>query len=153
MIGVIGHEQRMEATTISAHSDLAKELRLKGDKYGAHVLITHRVYEQIPGFEDYYHVRYLGNIYLSATNSYERVYDVYDGDSEEEFYFKQRTKELFEQGVGLFVAKKFYEARLVFVEVLKQHRKDKAAKEYLYRCDKYYKLAVDEDVETVIEKF
>ncbi len=153
MIGVIGHEQRMEATTISAHSDLAKELRLKGDKYGAHVLITHRVYEQIPGFEDYYHARYLGNIYLSATNSYERVYDVYDGDSEEEFYFKQRTKELFEQGVGLFVAKKFYDARLVFVEVLKQHRKDKAAKEYLYRCDKYYKLAVDEDVETVIEKF
>ncbi len=143
----------MEATTISAHSDLAKELRLKGDKYGAHILITHLVYEQIADFEEHYHARYLGNIYLAKNNTYERVYDVYEGDAEEEFYGKDLTKSLFEKGVDLFVAKKFYEARLVFVEVLKQHRKDKAAKEYLYRCDKYYKLADMEDLETVIEKF
>lgn len=153
MIGVIGHEQRMEVTTISAHSDLAKALRLKGDKYGAHILITHLVYQQIPDFEEHYHARYLGNIYLAADNSYERIYDVYDGDSEEDFYCKEQTRQLFEQGVGLFVARKFYEARLVFVEVLKQYRKDKAAKEYLYRCDKYYKLAAEEEIETVIEKF
>lgn len=153
MIGVIGHEQRMEATAISAHSDLAKTLRLRGDKYGAHILITHLVYEQIPDFEEHYHARYLGNIYLSADHTYERVYDVYDGDPEEEFYYKELTKELFEKGVGLFVARKFYEARLVFVEVLKQHRKDKAAKEYLYRCDRYYKMADEEEKETVIEKF
>ena len=153
MIGVIGHEQRMEATAISAHCDLAKTLRLKGDKYGAHILITHLVYEQIPDFEEHYHARYLGNIYLSANHTYERIYDVYDGDSEEEFYYKDLTKELFEKGVGLFVARKFYEARLVFVEVLKQHRKDKAAKEYLYRCDRYYKMAEEEEKETVIEKF
>ena len=153
MIGVVGHEQRMEATAISAHSDLAKTLRLRGDQYGAHILITHLVYEQIPGFEEHYHARYLGNIYLTAKDTYERVYDVYDGDSEEEFYNKERTKQLFERGVGLFVAKKFYEARLVFVEVLKQYRKDKAAKEYLYRCDQYYKLTKEEDVETVIETF
>ena len=55
--------------------------------------------------------------------------------------------------MGLFVARKFYEARLVFVEVLKRYRKDKAAKEYLYRCDRYYKMAEDEEKETVIEKF
>lgn len=153
MIGVIGHAKRMEATAISAHSDLAKALRLKGDKYGAHILITHLVYKQIPDFEEHYHARYLGNIYLAADNAYERVYDVYDGDPEEEFYYKDLTKQLFEKGVGLFVAKKFYEARLVFVEVLKASRKDKAAKEYLYRCDKYYKLAAEEEIETVIEKF
>lgn len=153
MIGVIGHEQRMEAAAISAHADLAKELRLKGDRYGAHILITHLVYKQIPAFEEHYHARYLGNIYLTANDTYERVYDVYDGDSEEDFYCKEQTKHLFERGVGLFVARKFYEARLVFVEVLKQYRKDKAAKEYLYRCDQYYKQAAGEEAETVIEKF
>lgn len=153
MIGVIGHEQRMEATAISAHSDLAKTLRLRGDQYGAHILITHLVYEQISDFEERYHARYLGNIYLTANDTYERIYDVYDGDSEDEFYSKEETKQLFEKGVGLFVARKFYEARLVFVEVLKQYRKDKAAKEYLYRCDQYYKQTTGEEVETVIEKF
>lgn len=153
MIGVIGHKQRMEATAISVHSNLAKRLRLRGALYGARILITHLVYEQIPDFEEHYHARYLGNIYLTANDTYERVYDVYDGDSEEDFYNKEQTKQLFEEGVGLFVAKKFYEARLVFVEVLKHYRKDKAAKEYLYRCDQYYKLTEEEDVETVIEKF
>ena len=153
MIGVIGHEQRMEATAISAHSELAKMLRLRGGKYDAHILITHLVYEQIPDFDEHYHARYLGNIYLSASHTYERVYDVYDGDSEEEFYYKELTREMFEKGVGLFVARRFYEARLIFVEVLKQHRKDKAAKEYLYRCDRYYKMAEDEEKETVIESF
>lgn len=152
MIGVIGHEQRMEATAISAHADLAKTLRLRGSQYGARILVTHLVYKQIPEFEEHYHARYLGNIYLTANDTYERVYDVYDGDSEEEFDSKEQTKQLFEKGVGLFVAKKFYEARLVFVEVLKLYRKDKAAKEYLYRCDQYYKQAAGEDVETVIEK-
>lgn len=153
MIGVIGHENRMEAAAISAHSSLAKALRLKGETYGAGILITHLVYRQIADFEKQYHARYLGNVYVSANDTLERVYDVYDGDTEEEFYYKDLTKPLFEQGVELFVAKKFYEARLVFVEVLKQHRKDKAAKEYLYRCDRYYKLADTGSIDTFIESF
>ena len=66
---------------------------------------------------------------------------------------KELTKPLFEHGVELFLSKKFYEARLVFVEVLKQYRKDKAAKEYLYRCDKYYKDPEGKAVETVLERF
>lgn len=153
MIGVIGHENRMEAASISVHSNLAKALSLKGSTYGARILITHLVYRQIMDFEKQYHARYLGNVYVAANDTLERVYDVYDGDPEEEFYYKELTKPLFEQGVGLFVAKKFYEARLVFVEVLKQHRKDRAAKEYLYRCDRYYKLADPKDAETFIERF
>ncbi len=153
MIGVIGHENRMEAAAISAHSNLAKALRLKGETYGARILITHLVYRQIGDFEKQYHARYLGNVYVGANDALERIYDVYDGDTEEEFYYKDLTKPLFERGVELFVARKFYEARLVFVEVLKQHRKDRAAKEYLYRCDRYYKLADQEETDTCIERF
>ncbi len=153
MLGVIGHEKRMEVTAISAHSELAKALGIVGDKYGARILITHRIYQQIPDFEDRYHARYIGNVRLGSADMLERIYDVYDGDTEEEFYYKELTKPLFEKGVELFVAKKFYEARLIFVEVLKRHRKDMAAKEYLYRCDKYYKLADTENTDTVIENF
>lgn len=153
MIGVIGNEARMEASAISVHADLAKMLRLRGDTYGARILITHRVCQQIPDFEGKYHARYLGNVRLSATDALERLYDVYDGDDEETFYYKELTKALFEKGVHLFVAKKFYDARLVFVEVLKQHRRDRAAKEYLYRCDRYYKLEGTEDTDTVLETF
>ncbi|MCI8294142.1 MAG: HAMP domain-containing protein [Hespellia sp.] len=152
-IGVIGHKNRMEAATISVHSDLAKALRQKGDVYGARILITHLVYQQIADFEKQYHARYLGNIYVSASDTMERIYDVYDGDSEEEFYYKELTKSLFEQGVELFIARKFYEARLVFVEVLKQYRKDKASKEYLYRCDRFYKSEDKNEMDTIVERF
>ncbi len=152
-IGVIGNGNRMEAATISMHSALAKALRLKGETYGARILLTHFVYRQIPDFEKTYHARYLGNVYLRANDTLERIYDVYDGDAEEDFYQKELTRPLFEQGVELFVAKKFYEARLVFVEVLKQYRRDRAAKAYLYRCDKYYKSADVENVTTALEQF
>ena len=128
-------------------------MRQKGDVYGARILITHLVYQQIADFEKQYHARYLGNIYVSASDTMERIYDVYDGDSEEEFYYKELTKSLFEQGVELFIARKFYEARLVFVEVLKQYRKDKASKEYLYRCDRFYKSEDKNEMDTIVERF
>ena len=151
MTGVIGYEGRMEVSTISVHSDLAKALRLKGNDYGARILLTHPAYQQIPDFEGQYHARYLGIISISG--ALEGIYDVYDGDREEDFYYKELTKPLFEHGVELFLAKKFYEARLAFVEVLKQYRKDQAAKEYLYRCDKYYKEPEGKAVETELGRF
>lgn len=153
MIGVIGSENRMETATISAHTNLAKELRFEGEKYGAKILATHLVYRQVPEFGRKYHARYLGNVYVSASDTLERIYDVYDGDEEEEFYYKELTKPMFEKGVELFVARKFYDARLVFVEVLKQHRRDKAAKEYLYRCDNYYRMSHPEQADTLIGRF
>lgn len=153
MIGVIGHEKRMEAAVLSVHSNLAKELCRRGEIYGARILITHLIYQQIPDFEKQYHARYLGNVYLRASDTLERIYDVYDGDAEEDFYYKELTRPQFEKGVELYIAKKFYQARLLFVEVLKQYRKDRAAREYLYRCDRYYKSADAEDVDTVIETF
>lgn len=153
MTGVIGYGNRMEVATISVHADLAKALGQRGAAYGARILITHPLYCRIPDFDRHYHARYLGNVSVSGKDTLERVYDVYDGDTEENFYYKELTKPLFEHGVELFVAKKFYEARLVFVKVLKQYRKDLASKEYLYRCDKYYKLADPSQAETVIEHF
>lgn len=153
MTGVIGYGNRMEVATISAHSDLAKALRQRGAAYGAKILITHPLYCRISDFERHYHARYLGNVAVSGRDTLERVYDVYDGDDEESFYYKELTKALFEHGVELFVARKFYEARLVFVKVLKQYRKDLASKEYLYRCDKYYKLSDPGEAETVLEYF
>jgi hypothetical protein len=43
---------------------------------------------------------------------------------------------MFEKGVELFAERKYDQARLHFVEVLKADRQDLAAKEYVYLCDK-----------------
>ena len=93
--------------------------------------------EQIPDFERNYSSRYLGQIYLRAADQTEELYDVYDGDSVEDKNGKRRTRLLFEKGVEFFQQRRFYDARLHFIEVLKANRMDRAAKEYLYLCSRY----------------
>ena len=82
-------------------------------------------------------LKVLGQIYLRAADQTEELYDVYDGDSVEDKNGKRRTRLLFEKGVEFFQQRRFYDARLHFIEVLKANRMDRAAKEYLYLCSRY----------------
>ena len=140
MIGIVGHQERLAATTISEHTNLSGYLRKIAPKYGSRILTTASVVSQIKDFDEKYNARFVGFLHISATDTIEKLYDVFDGDREDKKLFKKQTKELFEKGVSLYCQKEFYEARLVFIEVLKQFRQDAAAKEYLYRCDRYYQL-------------
>ena len=83
----------------------------------------------------------------------EKIYDVYDGDNEEDRRRKDMTRQMFEKGVSLFCARKFYEARNAFVEVLKQFRRDAAAREYLYLCNQYYQRDDAGEIDIYIERF
>jgi len=75
---------------------------------------------------------------MKLTDTVEAVYDVFDGDEQEHRRLKSDTSELFAQAVKDFMDRQFYEAREKFARVLRQNRFDKAAKEYIYRCDEYY---------------
>ena len=153
MIGIVGHEERMAATTISEHTNLSGFLRRIAPKYGSRVLTTASVINNVEGFAQKFNARYVGFLRIQASGVTEKLYDIFDGDQEETKTFKKQTKDLFEKGVDLYCAKEFYEARLVFIEVLKRFRGDGAAKEYLYRCDQYYQLADAANVDVAIETF
>ena len=83
----------------------------------------------------------------------ERLYDVFDGDEETTRRLKEETREPFEKGVALFCSHQYYEARLLFIEVLKKHRRDKAAKNYLYLCDTYYRQENGEEHPVWLETY
>jgi len=136
-LGIIGQEKRMAAITVSQYRDVACWLQSKAYQYQSHILITQTAADTIPDFFETYHVRTLGFMYNTYTGYTDRIYDVYDGDSREEIDMKNETKALFEKGVEQFCIRNFVEARQKFIAVLKQFRKDRAAKEYLYLCDKY----------------
>lgn len=108
---------------------------------------------RIPNFDSRYHARILGMIHVSATDSLEKIYDVYDGDDEALREIKEYTKQSFEDGVKHFMAKRFYEARRCFVEVLKVSQGDYAAREYLYLCNKYYMKEDTSEINVYIEDF
>lgn len=141
LAGIVGQESRMGILTISDTTGKAEFLQKLGERYGARILISGNLKEQIPGFEKRYNSRYLGNIYLKVSGAIEELYEVYDGDYHVDKNAKRKTKLLFEKGVALFQERKFYDAQLHFIEVLKVNRMDGAAKEYLYLCNQYQERA------------
>lgn len=136
MVGVAGHEARMNVISISEQTNIAAFFMRIGAKYHASVLIGRSAATQIGDFEKHYHVRFLGYLKISASERLEGVYDVYDGDRDEERRNKQRTKEDFERGVLLFTQQKHREAREAFIDVLRRWRGDNAAREYLGLCNR-----------------
>lgn len=138
-VGIVGHERRAAACTVSELIPLSEFLLELGETYGASVMITGSAAEQIPDFQTRYHVRMIGFIYLKAAEKAEAVYDVFDGDSQEDRKNKEETGQLFRDGVSEFWEGKYYEARLKFAQVLRINRNDGAAREYVYRCDTYYR--------------
>lgn len=136
MVGIAGHEECMDIISISEQTELAARFMELGESYNASILIGKSAASQIPDFEKSYHVRFLGYLKLTPSERLEGVYEVYDGDDEEERRQKQRTKEVFEQGVALYIRGEYGRAREAFIDVLRQYRKDGAAREYLFLCDK-----------------
>lgn len=140
MVGMVGDERRFGVLTLSETTGIAEFLQEIGGEYGARVLISGSMKQHIFDFEKKYNSRYLGCIYIKAADVMEDLYDVFDGDDLSNRNGKRKTKLLFEKGVELFQKKKFYDARLHFIEVLKANRMDGAAKKYLYFCNQYLGL-------------
>lgn len=146
-LGIVGHERRLAAITVSPYRDMACYLQSIARAYHAHILVTQETAQKIPHFFETYHTRNMGFLYNTFTGYWGKIYDVYDGDSREIFRRKNATKELFEQGVEYYCLRKFKEARQKFIAVLKEYRQDNAAKEYIYLCDKYVSVKDKEAIE------
>lgn len=137
MVGIAGAGERMNMISISEQKKLSDFLMEIAEKYHATILLCQSVAEEISNLEETYHCRFLGYIKIVSSGRLEGIIDVFDGDLPEERRYKQRTKEQFEQGVRLFCEGNYRGARQAFIEVLRQYRKDDAAKEYLYLCSRY----------------
>lgn len=135
MIGVVGDGKSYSTLTISEYTGLSKYLQSIAGKYYSRILITESYADLIDDFSKRFSSRAIGYVYLTKLRKYEKLYDVYNGDTLEIRNKKRKTRLMFEKGVELFAEKKYDQARLHFVEVLKADRQDVAAKEYVYLCD------------------
>lgn len=146
LFGTVGHEKRMAAIAISPHASMAWYLQKLGPLYGSRLLIASGAAEQIPGFLHSYHYRFVGMTENKYTGNVEKIYDVYDGDPEEQRQGKERTREQFERGVELFCMRKFRESRQAFIGVLKRYQTDAGARHYLQYCNAYYQMEDTGDI-------
>jgi Pyruvate/2-oxoacid:ferredoxin oxidoreductase gamma subunit len=83
------------------------------------------------------HKRYLG-IHNGA-----KIYDCYEGESEDVFFGLGKYRELFEKGVRLFESGEYARAKSVFIEYLKQSVPDMAAKKYLFMAERENRKSSD----------
>lgn len=137
MVGIAGTGERMNLISISEQKKLSEFLMQLARKYRAGILISQSAAGQIVNLQEFYHCRHLGYIKITSSGRLEGIIDVFDGDLPEDRRYKQITKETFEQGVAFFCEGNYRKARQAFVEVLRQYRRDAAAREYLYLCSQY----------------
>lgn len=155
MVGVVGAQKRLSVLTLSSYTGFGGFLQRKAPAYYATILAAESYTKQIEEFQNKYNYRFLGYFYIQAIGRLEAVYDVFDGDRAEIRNQKRKTKMLFEKGVKLFEERSFADARTYFIEVIKADRNDTAAREYIFRCDKYSSLAREEQkkVKIYLESF
>lgn len=137
MMGIAGWSERMDVVRISKQMKLSEFLMRIAPKYNASILLTKSAATQIGNLAKSYHCRFLGYIKTAASAGVEGIYDVYDADKAEDRRFKSMTKEQFEQGVNFFCTGNYSEARQIFIGVLRQNRRDAAAREYVTLCSRY----------------
>lgn len=143
MLGIIGEEKRLEGTVISDAVNITSIIERLTTKFGASILITENILKDINNPEQYSY-RMLGLVHIEGKEEPIRIYDFYHGDSDTVRKIKNKTKDLFEEGIMLYQDGRFYDARSRFAEVIRQHYQDEAAKIYFFLCEEYFKKGAPE---------
>ncbi|MEJ5283770.1 MAG: adenylate/guanylate cyclase domain-containing protein [Brevinematales bacterium] len=155
MLGIIGEEERMDGTVISDSVNLASRLEGLTKHYGAGIIISENVLENIENFENKYNHRFLDKVKVKGKTKPIAIFEVLDGCNEEEKNLKLKTKEDFFKAIELYYNKKLEEALKMFNKILKINPDDKSISLYIKRCENYLKYGLPEGwegVESLTEK-
>ncbi|MEN6350356.1 MAG: HAMP domain-containing protein [Syntrophomonas sp.] len=137
MLGTIGEEKRMECTMILDDGYIPQQLCRLSQRLGVSILASESVLQSLENSAEYLH-RYMGRIKFEGMAKPIGVYDIFQGNNKQIRASRADTKEIFEEGVGLYEKGQFLEARTCFIDVLRHDREDGAAKIYFYLSDESY---------------
>ena len=154
MLGIIGHEERMQGTVVADAVNLASRLEGLTRVYGSSISISEPTLAQLKDPDQYKH-RFVDKVQVKGKKDPVSVHEVFDGDPPKVAELKEQTKEEFEQGLCLYYDRKFSEASVQFNRVLEKHAEDHAARIYLKRSANYMVNGVADDwtgVEVLTQK-
>jgi two-component system sensor histidine kinase ChiS len=154
MLGIIGHEKRMQGTVVADAVNLASRLEGLTRVYGSSISISEPTLAQLKDPDQYKH-RFVDKVQVKGKKDPVSVHEVFDGDPPKVAELKEQTKEEFEQGLCLYYDRKFSEASVQFNRVLEKHAEDRAARIYLKRSANYMVNGVADDwtgVEVLTQK-
>lgn len=138
MLGVVGDENRMQATAVSSSFSTTRMLTGLFSRFEAGILCTEQVESRAEG----YGRRYIGKAHDGA--ELVRVYELYDGDAQSVRQSKAETEWAFSDGVYTLYAGDYTAAKRTFMEISRKSGGDGAAKFYLYLADQFEKEPPEE---------
>ena len=144
MLGIIGHEERMQGTVVADAVNLASRLEGLTRVYGSSISISEPTLSQLKDPDRYKH-RFVDKVQVKGKKDPVSVHEVFDSDPPEIIELKEQTKNDFEQGLRLYYDRKFSEASVQFNRVLEKHAEDRAARIYLKRSANYMVNGVPDD--------
>ena len=139
MLGIIGHENRMEGTVISDTVNTASRVEGLTRRYGAAIIVSQAfldALEQGDGIE----TRRLGLVKLKGKSSAHSVYHVLNGYSEDVQALFLASRDRFHEAVDLAYGEDYARAAEIFAEIHKANPRDDAARFYVERIRSRLKL-------------
>lgn len=143
VLGVVGNEQSLDVTLVSDNENFVYLLNKFIQKNKLNLVITGEVYDKINNKEKY-NFRYIGK--FTDDSSLEKVIDIYDVSDSYDIEIKKNriiTKEIFEKGVNNYISGNLVQARKEIIDVIRIDNTDEIAKMYLFLCDKYINMPLD----------
>lgn len=134
MLGILGEENRMDATVISDAVNLTFRLETLTKYYKCGVIISDKVKELL---KNEFTTRYLGTVMVKGKVSPVKIYEVLEGNSNLEMITKNNDLTLYNQGLELFFRQNFDEAIKIFSSLNKKSPEDELYKIYIKNCNKF----------------
>ncbi len=128
--------KRMQETVVSDAVNLASRVERLTKLYSASILISEQTLQRMEEKQKYDY-RFLGKVQVKGKEQPTSVYEVLDGDEQENRNRKMETKQDFERGVELYFKREFAEASYCFNNIVKNNPLDRAAQLYRDRSARF----------------
>jgi two-component system sensor histidine kinase ChiS len=135
MLGAIGNERFMQGTVISSNVNLASRLEELTKVYDVKIIVSSNIIFGLRVPTEY-HYRFIDKIQVRGMSEPVSVFEVFDGDSEENKKQKRDTQEVFEKAVYEFYGNNVKVAYDLFRDLRDERNKDSCLEIYCKRCEK-----------------
>ncbi|MCL2442797.1 MAG: HAMP domain-containing protein [Treponema sp.] len=139
MMGIVGENERLSSTVISANVNLASRVEGLSKQTGSGMLITRDTMNLLAGNETEFAYRFIGMVQAAGVNEVIGLFDMLDALPPKQKRYRIATKTVFESGVRKFHMKDYATAVQRFEKVVSKDPKDVCAAHYLAEAKKHLK--------------